>query len=68
MSDSCDPMDCIACLAPLSMGFSRQEYWSELLFLSPWDFLTQESNPGLLYCTQILYQLSYEGISNKNEH
>ena len=25
-----DPMDCIACQAPLSMGFSRQEYWSEL--------------------------------------
>ena len=24
----CDPMDCIACQAPLSMGFSRQEYWS----------------------------------------
>ena len=26
-----DPMDCIALQAPLSMGFSRQEYWSELL-------------------------------------
>ena len=26
----CDPMDCIACQAPLSMGFSRQEYWSGL--------------------------------------
>ena len=23
----CDPMDHIACQAPLSMGFSRQEYW-----------------------------------------
>ena len=23
----CDPMDC-SCQAPLSMGFSRQEYWS----------------------------------------
>ena len=32
MSDSCDPMDC---LAPLSMGFSRQEYWSGLPFPSP---------------------------------
>ena len=28
----CDPMDCIACQAPLSMGFSGQEYWSGL----PW--------------------------------
>ena len=26
----CDPMDCIALEAPLSMGFSRQEYWSGL--------------------------------------
>ena len=25
----CDPMGCIACQAPLSVGFSRQEYWSE---------------------------------------
>ena len=24
-----------ACQAPLSMGFPRQEYWSELLFRSP---------------------------------
>ena len=26
--------------------------------------LTQELNPGLLHCSQILYQLSYEGSSN----
>ena len=26
----CDPMDCIACQAPLSLGFSMQEYWSGL--------------------------------------
>jgi len=25
----------VACQAPLSMGFSRQEYWSGLTFLSP---------------------------------
>ena len=25
----------VDCQAPLSMGFSRQEYWSGLLFLSP---------------------------------
>ena len=24
----CDPMDYIACQTPLSMEFSRQEYWS----------------------------------------
>ena len=25
----------VACQAPLSMGFSRQEYWSGLVFPSP---------------------------------
>ena len=30
-------------LAPLSMGFSRQEYWSRLPFPSPGDLL----NPGV---------------------
>ena len=39
--------------APLFVGFSRQEYWSELPFPSP--------DPGLLYYRQILYPLSYEG-------
>ena len=33
----------IACQAPLSMGFSRQEYWSALPFSSPGDLL----NPGI---------------------
>ena len=42
--------------APLSMEFSRQEYWSGLP--SPGDLPNQESNPGLLYCRQILYHLS----------
>ena len=27
----------VACQAPLSMGFSRQEYWSGLPFSSPGD-------------------------------
>ena len=39
----CDPMDCTACQALLSMGFSRQGYWSELPFPSPGDF----PNPGI---------------------
>ena len=39
----CDPMDCIACQAPLSMRFSRQEYWSGLPFPSPGDL----PHPGL---------------------
>ena len=32
----CDPMDCSP-PGPLSMGFSRQEYWSGLSFPSPGD-------------------------------
>ena len=31
----CDPMDCVACQAPLCMGFSRQEHWSGSPFPSP---------------------------------
>ena len=33
----------VARQAPLSVGFSRQEYWSGLPFLSPGDL----SNPGV---------------------
>ena len=33
----------VACQAPLSMVFPRQEYWSGLPFLSPGDLL----NPGI---------------------
>ena len=39
----CDPMDCVAHQAPLSMGFARQEYWSGLSFPSPGDL----PNPGI---------------------
>ena len=51
----------VAHQAPLSMGFSRQEYWSELPVPSPGIFLAQGSNPGLLYCRQIPYPLSHQG-------
>ena len=33
----CDPMDYIACQAPLSMEFSRQECWNGLPFPTPED-------------------------------
>ena len=49
--------------APPSMGFFKQEYWSGLLFPSPGIFLTQELNPGLLHCRQILYHLNHQDIS-----
>ena len=42
VSNSCNPMDC-SHQAPLSMGFSRQEYWSGLPFPSPGDL----PDPGI---------------------
>ena len=53
----------VACQAPLSVGFSRQEYWS-FHFLLQGIFSTQKSNLGLLHCRQILYQLSYSIFSS----
>ena len=38
----CNPMAYISCRGPLSMGFSRQEYWSGLLCPPPGDL----SDPG----------------------
>ena len=35
-----------ACQAPLSMGFSRQEYWSGLSFPSPGDLPDPGIEPG----------------------
>ena len=32
--------------APLSMGFSRQEYWSEVPFPSPGDLPNPGTEPG----------------------
>ena len=51
----------VACQAPLSMGFSRQEYWSGLPGPSPGDLPHPGLNPGLLHCRQILYHLSHQG-------
>ena len=47
----------VACPAPLSVGFSRQEYWSGLPFPSPGGLPV----PGLLHCRQILYHLCHLG-------
>ena len=41
-----DPMDCNP-LAPLSMGFSRQEYWSGMPFSSPGDPGIESRSPTL---------------------
>ena len=41
----------IACQAPLSMGFSRQEYWCGLPFPSPYIILPTFSKD---YCTVVI--------------
>ena len=38
----------VACQAPLSMGFSEQEYWSVLSFPSPGDLLDPGIKPSSL--------------------
>ena len=38
----------VACQAPLSMGFSRQEYWNGLPFPSPGDLPNPGIKPGSL--------------------
>ena len=45
----------VACRAPLSMGFPRQEYWSGLLFPSPGDLPDPGIELALLRCRWILY-------------
>ena len=42
---------------PLSMGFSRQEYWSGLPCPPPEDL----PNPDLLHCKWILYRPRHQG-------
>ena len=52
----------VARQAPLSMGFSRQEYGVGCHALFQGTFLTQGTNTDLPHCRQILYHLSYQGI------
>ena len=44
----CVTLSTAAPQAPLSVGFSRQEYWSGCHASSPGIFLTQRVNPSLL--------------------
>ena len=51
----------VAYQAPLSMEFSRQEYWSGLLFPSPEDVPNPKGSvTGLPHCRQTLYCLSLQ--------
>ena len=51
----------VAHQSPLSIEFSRKEYWNGWVFPLQRIPLTQGSNQGLLHCRQILYCLSYHG-------
>ena len=64
----------VAHQAPLSMKFSRQEYWSGLPFPSPWDlpdpgikprlpYARQSKNYGLQLCS-LLISVSHPKISD----
>ena len=53
-----NPMDCVACQAPLSRGLFMQEYWSGLPCPTPGEFPSQRSNPCLLN----LLQLNWSGL------
>ena len=48
----------VACQAPLSMGFFRQEYWSGLQFPAPGDLPVPGIKPG----SPALQALSHQGI------
>ena len=45
----------VACQAPMSMGFSRQEYWSGLPYPPPGDLLMA----GITYVFRIGWQVLY---------
>ena len=46
-------LSAVACQAPISMGFSTQEHWSEWLFLPLRDLHDPENEP-LLFASPIL--------------
>ena len=49
-----------ACQAPLSIGFSRQEYWSGLPSASPGDLPDPGIKPNHLHYKQILHCLRHQ--------
>ena len=54
--------------APLSMEFSRQEYWSELTLPSTGELHHPGFKQGLLHCRQILHLLSHQGGKESNSN
>ena len=56
-------MDCVAHQAPLSMGFSRQEYWSGLPFPSPGDF----PGPGMEPMSPVTPELHVDSLLRSHQ-
>ena len=67
MSNSYDPMDCIACQSSLSMGFSMQEYWSGLPLPSPGDLPDPGIKPGS-FVLQIILLFSVPKTASQLKH
>ena len=63
VSDSATPWTA-AWQGSLSMGFSRQEYWSGLPFPSPGDLPNQRLNPHLLHWQVGSLLLSHQGSTS----
>ena len=64
VSDSFATPWTVVCQTPLSMGFSRQEYWSREPLPSPGDLPNpgiKPRSPALQAHSQILYHLSHKG-------
>ena len=74
VSDSFETLWTVAHQAPLSMGFSRQEYWNGLPFPSPGDLPDPGIEPtspclrtvGGVFATEPLIHNTYIFISCKN--
>ena len=66
MSDSATPLS-VAFQAPLSMGLSRQEYWSGLPCLSSGDLPDPGINPGSLALQTDSLPLDLPGGSDDKE-
>ena len=56
----------VAYQAPLSMWFSRKEYWSGLPFPSPGDIPDPGIEPRSPPCRQMLYPLSLQEDAHQN--
>ena len=53
-----------ACQVPLSMGFSRKEYWNGLPFLSPGDLPDPGIEPRSPALQDSLVYLSHDGMKS----